>query len=432
MDETTRNIERTELVSRPRWLNEALLFRDTNVIKVITGVRRCGKSSLLELIRRAIESDCAEGSGFAYLNLESKKCSVTSPEELYSFFTEQASTKGRTYIFIDEPQRIKGWEDAVNALRVDLDCDIYLTGSNAYLLSGELATYLSGRYVEVKMLPLAFSEYLDFCSISFSEDSSAAMGPDGAPIAFGDVFRRWLEYGGMPAIATPSVTQAMHSAYMSSLYNTIATRDILNRERVAGGRKVTDPILLSKLTAFLADNIGNTLSANSVASALTTAGTKTTNKTVDSYITALNEAYLFYPASRYDIHGKAVLKTLPKQYVCDLGLRSYIMGYRASDVGRAFENTVYLQLLFLGYSVHVGKLYNVEVDFVAKKDGRVIYLQATDEMYASETREREIKPLLSIRDAHEKAIVVRQGEYPRDINGVRVLTAQEFFVHFAL
>lgn len=420
-------MQNTALVNRQTYLDRILMFRDTDLIKVITGVRRCGKSSLLELAQEKILSEGVKGCSITSLNLESKKCPVTSEDELYAYFRDRMSPEGRTYVFLDEPQRIEGWQTAVNALRVDFDCDIYLTGSNAYLLSSELSTYLSGRYVEVKMLPLAMSEYLDFCGISFGE-SSVAVGADGQVILFDDLLERYLRYGGMPAIASLSTTQEAHSTYMSGLYDAVATRDILNRERNRGQSKVTDAALLKRITSFLADNVGNRLSMKGIADTLTSAGMKTTNKTVNSYVTALNEAYLFYKAERFDLHGREILRTNPKQYIVDLGLRSHLGGYRAHDMGRLFENAVYLQLLYRGWHVHVGQLYGKEVDFVAIKDGRTAYIQVTDEMLSDVTQKRELEPLRSIRDSYEKVVVVRQGRYMPDIEGVKILPARDFFL----
>lgn len=417
-----------DLKDRRLYLERALAFRDTDLVKVVTGVRRCGKSSLLGLVRREIERDASPGAVFLGLNLESKRCGVRTEDDLYGYFRDGASGTGRTYIFIDEPQRVEGWQAAVNAMRVDLDCDIYLTGSNAYLLSSELSTYLSGRYVEVKMLPLSFAEYLEFCGVPLGAGSPVAVGPDGEPLAFDSLLSRYLAYGGMPALASLSTTQELHSAYMSGLYDAVATRDILNRERSLGQSRVTDPSLLERITGFLGDNIGNQLSMKGVADTLSSAGSKTTNKTVDSYVRALNEAYLFYRADRYDLHGRGLLRTSPKQYIVDTGLRSYLAGYRATDLGRVFENAVFLQLLYKGWRVHVGKLYGKEVDFVAVKDGRTVYIQVTDEMYSDATRERELGPLRSIRASYEKAVVVRQGSYEADVDGIRIVGAQEFLL----
>lgn len=417
----------TGLINRQAYLDHILMFRDTDLIKVATGVRRCGKTSLLSLVRDKIAAEGVSDQSIISLNLESRSTPISTEADLYAYFKTKISEDAKTYIFLDEPQRIKGWQDAINAMRVDFDCDIYLTGSNAYLLSSELSTCLSGRYVETKMLPLSLSEYLDFSGLKF-EDSSATMDSTGKVILFDDVLERYLRYGGMPAIASLATTQEIHATYFSGLYDAVVTRDILNRERIKGRSKVTDAALLEKVTSFLADNIGNTLSMKGIADTLTSSGTKTSNKTIDSYVGALNDAYLFYKTSRYDLHGKEILRTNPKQYIVDLGLKSYLNGYRATDMGRLFENAVYLQLLYKGWSVHVGKFYDKEVDFIAVKNGRTVYLQVTDEMLSEATRARELKPLRSIRDAYEKAVVVRQGNYEQDVDGIRLLAAKEFFL----
>ncbi|MBR5260124.1 MAG: ATP-binding protein, partial [Eggerthellaceae bacterium] len=334
---------------------------------------------------------------------------------------------GRTYLFLDEIQRVEGWHDVVNSLRVGFDCDIYLTGSNAFLLSGELATYLSGRYVEVKMLPLSFREYANFCGLHPAEGNSIMLREGGDPVLADDLVMRYLRFGGMPAIASLSTTQAQHEMYLSSLYETVVVRDIFDRERNATERAIRNPDVLRLVCEFLADNVGNTMSANSMASALSQV-TKITDKTVAAYMKALNDAYAFYPAKRYDLHGKAVLRTLPKQYIVDTGLRSYLMGYRDSDVGRVFENSVYLQLVHDGWSVHVGKLYQKEVDFVCLREGEVLYVQVADSMADEATRERELAPLRAITDNHPKWIIVRQGSYPSDVDGIRIVRAADFFL----
>ncbi len=416
------------LVNRETYVERAMLFRDTDLVKVVTGVRRCGKSSLLELVRGRIEAEGVPGRAFVSVNLESRETGISSDDDLYAYVKGRLSAHGRTYVFIDEVQRIEGWHDVVNAMRVDFDCDLYVTGSNAFLLSSELSTYLSGRYVEVKMLPLAFSEYCDFLGLAFREGSSAALDAEGNVVAFDDAFERFLRYGGMPAIASAATTQQAHEQYLSGLYEAVIQRDVLNRERHASERAISDPQLLRTILEYLADTVGNPASVTKMASALTSAGSKTTHATVSSYMRALVDAYIAYPCSRYDIHGRAILKTMPKYYLVDTGLITYLGGYRGGNAGFAFENAVYLQLLYEGWSVHVGKLYGREVDFVATRDGRVLYAQATDEMFASETKERELAPLRSMRDNYEKVVVVRQGTYEADVDGIRIVPARDFFL----
>lgn len=417
----------SELLARPFYLQRALSFRDTDLVKVVTGLRRCGKSSLLALVRESLQAEGLPDSSFVTLNLEDIGLGINTGDDLYDYCKAHLNPTGRTYIFLDEIQRIEGWHDAVNAMRVAFDCDLYVTGSNAFLLSSELSTYLSGRYVEVRMLPLSFEEYVYFCGVKLNARRTAGVTLSGEIVTCDDLMSRYLTYGGMPAIANLDVTQGMHEAYMAGLYDAVVVRDIFDRERHASKRLISSRETFDRLTRFLADNVGNQCSANSIANALESRGARVSRDTVASYLTALTDAYVFYPCERYDIHGKALLRTLPKYFLADVGIRSYLEGYRPSDVGRVFENAVFHELLYRGWSVHVGKLYGKEVDFVAVRDGRVVYLQVTDELFAEETRKRELDPLRSIRDNHEKAVIVRQGTYERDVDGIRILTPSEFF-----
>ncbi len=417
-----------KLIARDRYVKQALLFRDTDLIKVITGVRRCGKSSLLALLRQQLEAENVVHRTFVSLNLESKKVPIASADELYAYCAHQAGAEGKTYFFIDEPQQIEGWEKAVNAVRIDFDCDIYITGSNAFLLSSELSTLLSGRYVEIRMLPLSFGEFLDFNGLQFADNKAVTLDSHGQPVLFDDIFSHYLTYGGFPALASLEMTQEMHAAYISGIYETVVTKDVLNRERIQGRNQVTNADMLRNIVEYLADNVGNILSSTTVANVLTSAGAKTSHVTALSYIRALNEAYLFYRASRYDLHGKELLRTLPKQYIVDLGLRAFLEGYRNTDTGRVFENAVYLQLLYRGYTVHVGKLYSKEIDFIAIKNQERLYIQVTDDLSDEKTREREIEPLLGIRDNFPKLVVTRKKTLLTDIEGIRIVSAQQFFV----
>ena len=252
------------------------------------------------------------------------------------------------------------------------------------------------------------------------------MRTQGDPVLVDDLMERYLIFGGMPALASLETTREQHATYLSSLYETVVVRDVLDRERNASERMIRNPDLLRLICEFLANNVGNEMSAKRMADSLSQT-IKTSDKTVAAYVRALNDAYVFYPARRYDLHGKALLKTLPKQYIVDLGLRSYLNGYRRTDSGYLFENAIYLNLLYRGWTVHVGKLYGKEVDFVCSKEGRVLYVQATDDMTSPQTADRELSSLRSIRDNHEKVVVVRQGRYPADIDGIKVKGVSEFF-----
>lgn len=418
------------LIARKKYLNDALRFRDTDMVKVVTGVRRCGKSSLLQLVRKQIEAEGVPGRGFIDVNLERRGLGIRTDDDLYAYLVAHMSDSGRTYVFLDEVQRISGWHDVVNSIRVEYDCDIYVTGSNAYLLSGQIATYLSGRYVEIAMLPLSFAEYALFCGLDFGANGSAALLGDGSVVTFDDIFRKYMEFGGMPAIASLNVNQAMHAQYMEGVYSTVVVRDVLNRER-NGRWKVADADLLRLTCEYLADTVGRQSSVTKMAGALIAGGRKTTATAVSAYIQALEDAFIVYSCRRYDIHGRALLKTMPKYYLVDTGMRQYLSGYRSSDVGFVFENAVYLQLLYEGWAVHVGKLYRSEVDFVAVKDGRTVYIQVTDEMFDEQTRLRELRPLRDIGDSFEKIVVVRQGDPAGTDDGIQIVRAKDFFLKAA-
>ena len=338
------------------------------------------------------------------------------------------SNKGKTYLFIDEIQRIEGWHDVINSIRVEFNVDIYLTGSNAFLLSSELSTYLSGRYVEIKMLPLSFSEYCNFLGLEFEKDSTIATNSNDRPVVFDDCFKTYLKLGGMPALAMENMNQEMHKQYFSALYEAVIQRDIIGHERHASQHRISDQELLRMLCEYLADTVGNLSAVTKIANTLTSAGRKISHVTVSSYIKALVDAYIVYPCKRFDVHGKELLKTTPKNYLVDLGLISYLNNYRSQNIGFTFENAVYLQLMFKGWSVHVGKLYDKEIDFVALKDGEVMYVQVADEMFMQSTRDRELSPLKSIKDNHKKIVVVRQGEYEHDVDGIEILKPKDFFL----
>lgn len=417
------------LVERRTYTERIMLFQDTDLVKVVTGIRRCGKSSLLQLVQNMLLSKGKYPDQIAAVNLESRKVQISDDRELYGYFKSRANKlDDRLYIFIDEIQRIKGWHDVVNALRVDLDCDIYVTGSNAFLLSSDIATYLSGRYVEVNVLPLAFCEYLDFCGVAFEDGSDAAIALDGRLVTFDNIFERYTHFGGMPALASLKTTQEQQFQYMKSLYDTIMVRDILDRERHASERRISDPDLLRRIADYLADNIGNLLSMNRIAHALVANGEKVSDKTVAAYVKTLQDAYLFYECRRFDLRGKGLLKVNPKTYLSDIGLRRWLLNGRSYDKGRVFENLVYLQLLYEGYTVDVGKLYEKEIDFVAMREDERIYIQVADNIYDEDTLKRELAPLESIRDSYPKRLIVRAGAASQVINGIRVVSARDFFV----
>ena len=422
------------MIVRQKYLDQLKAFQDKDLIKVVTGVRRSGKSTLLDMMQADLRAQGVPDERIISLKMESMEFDhVREYRELYRLIRKKAENVERPYIFLDELQNVEGWERAVNALRVDIDCDLYITGSNAFLLSSELSTLLSGRYVEVEMLPLTFAEYLEFRGAEWFPRSSTQADlvrfQDGSFGTLDHMLAQFRLYGGLPflALSEPDVDQ--HRAYCRSLYETVVVRDILERDRRRDRRSLRSPDLLDRICAFLADNIGNENSTNSMAGALRAGGANASNETVAAYVGALCESYLFYPVSRYDIKGRELLKTGGKHYIVDTGLRSYLDGYRDSDQGRVFENMVYLQLRYDGYEVSIGKLRAGEVDFVASRPGERTYIQVTEDMTAPETMERELAPLRAIRDAYPKMVVAMRGSYPTEVDGIQIVSGVDFLLH---
>jgi len=334
-------MQNTTLKKRDLYLNRMIAFQDTEMIKVMTGIRRCGKSSLMKLMAEHLRESGVQEMQIIEMNFESMRFSEMDARDFYAYVKERILPNRRMYLFFDEVQRIKGWENAVNSFRVDFDCDIYLTGSNAYLLSSELSTYLSGRYVEIKVLPLSFREFLDFHGYVVTERKSPAGGTrrritdaEGEIYEERELFDAYARFGGMPMLADVGLEIDRVMAALDGVYSAAVVNDILERERRKGRKMITDPILLRKIILFLADNIGNNTSATSIGNALVNEGlleggnrkTKPATQTILSYIEALTEAYIFYEIKRFDIKGKEYLRTLGKYYIVDIGLWGDLLG----------------------------------------------------------------------------------------------------------
>ena len=424
------------MILRQKYLDELIRFQDQDLIKVVTGVRRSGKSTLLDMMSEHLRNQGVPEKRLLTFKMESMEYDGLSDyRDLHALVLERINNVERPYLFFDELQDIEGWERAINSLRVDIDCDIYITGSNAYLLSSELSTFLSGRYVEIEMLPLTFAEYLLFRDMAwFAKDSNQAdlvQGRDGKLSTLGSILIQYRQYGGLPLLALSEPNQDSHRAYCKSLYDTVIVRDILERDKRQNRRSITSQNLLERVCSFLADYIGNENSINSIAGTLRHQGSKTANDTIDAYIGALCETYLLYSVQRYDIKGKELLKTLGKNYIVDTGIRNYLQGYRDSDQGRVLENIIYLQLRFDGYDVAIGKLRSSEVDFVATRKDEKVYIQVTEDMRDATVMERELSPLRKIADAYPKMVVVSEGSYPTNIDGIRIVSAVDFLLHRA-
>lgn len=427
-------IESHELKKRDRYLEKLIGFQDTEPVKVITGIRRCGKSSLLKLMVAHLKESGVTPEQIVEMNFESHDFRKMASDDVYEYVKERTVPGKRMYLFFDELQRIETWEDAVNAFRVDLNCDIYVTGSNSYLLSSEYSTYLSGRCVEIKLLPLSFREFLYFHDFEVRETQSALGGlrrqifdKNGERYELWEAFDAFMRFGGMPGIADVGLDQEKALTLLDGIYSTVVVRDILEREKRRGQRQITDPVLLRKITLFLADNIGSSTSISSIGNTLMNEGLLEDGKrkgtpsahTVQAYVNALMESYFFYEIKRFDIKGKEYLRTLGKYYIVDIGLRNYLLGFRNRDSGHAIENIVYFELLRRGYDVAIGKIDNAEVDFIATSAEDKRYIQVTESMQSEDVRKRELAPLQKIRDNYEKIVLSLEPGLDVSYDGIK-------------
>lgn len=432
-----------ELKQRDLYVNKLIAFQDTEPVKVITGIRRCGKSSVLMLMQQhLLESGIAEEQIVA-MNFESHEFKDMTANSFYDFVKGKSIPGKRMYLFFDEVQRIAAWEETVNAFRVDLDCDIYITGSNAYLLSSEYSTYLSGRCVEIKMLPLSFREFLDFHGFTLKEIANAlgvtrrlAYDEQGERYELRELFEAYLRYGGMPGIADVGLDQEKVLTLLDGIYSTVVIRDILEREKRRGQQRITDSALLRKIILFLADNIGSSVSLSSIGNTLVSEGLLEDGRrkgapsvhTIQAYVNALLEAYFFYDIKRFDIKGKEYLRTLGKYYIVDVGLRNYLLGFRNRDTGHVLENVVYFELLRRGYDVAIGKIDNREVDFIATKADEKLYIQVTESMLSEDVRKRELDPLKRIRDNFEKIVLSLEPGIETSYEGIKSLNLIDWMI----
>ena len=429
-------IDTHDLKSRDHYLNKLIAFRDTEPVKVVTGIRRCGKSSLLKLMVQHLKDTGIEEDQIVEINFESYEFKKMNADDFYHYVKERVLPGKRMYLFFDELQRIDRWEDTVNSFRVDFNCDIYITGSNAYLLSSEYSTYLSGRCVEIKMLPLSFREFIDFHGFEVKEVKSALGGTkkvvfhkSGDRYELREIFDAYMRFGGMPGIADVGLDQEKAMVLLDGIYSTVVVRDILEREKRRGQKQITDPVLLRKIILFLADNIGSTVSVSSIGNTLVNEGLLEGGKrkgipsthTVQAYVSALMESYFFYDIKRFDIKGKEYLRTLGKFYIVDMGLRNYLLGFRNRDSGHAIENVVYFELLRRGYDVAIGKVDTAEVDFIATKTDEKLYVQVTESMVSEEVRRRELAPLQKIRDNYEKIVLSMDTGLDSSYDGIKSL-----------
>ena len=400
----------SKLINRPEYLAQLIQNRDVDLVKIVTGIRRCGKSSLLDLFHQYLSDSGVPEMNIIHMNLESLRYrNLTDYLAFYDYVSERIPRAEKTYLIFDELQAVKHWEKAIESFRLDFDVDIYITGSNAYLLSTEFSTLLSGRYVEIRMLPLSFKEFLTF----YDFESSITME---------EKFQKYLQFGGMPILREYQFHEARSNQALEGIYSTVVLRDILQRNNGS------DQAMLQKIMLFLCSNIGSITSPNSIGNVLSNEGDikggkgkNIAGKTVDKYISMLCSAFVFYSVGRYDVKGKQLLKTLKKNYIIDMGFRNMLLGYRDADRGHIIENIVFLELLRRDYRVYIGKVGETEVDFVAEKPNDKLYIQVTESMLAPETRERELRPLRLIPDNYEKIVLSMDRNYITSYDGIKSL-----------
>ncbi len=390
------------MIIRNEYLNKMIDAKDTEFIKVITGLRRSGKSTLLLMFKDYLLKQGIKEDRIVYLNFESAKYDdIKDYKDLYTFI-ESKIKKQKVYLLLDEIQNVDKWEKAINSFKVDFDVDIYLTGSNAYLLSSELATMLSGRYIEIKMYPLSFKEYLEFNNYNKDDIENK--------------FNEYLKYGGLPAITLIKDNNELVLSYLNDIYNTIVKKDIIDRN------KIKDPALLENIIKYLVSNIGSSISSTKISDYLNSNKIveKSNHQTIDNYLNMLEKSFIMYKADRTDIKSKSILKTLGKYYIADMGIRNIILGFRNIDEGHLLENVVYLELLRRGYKVNIGKTTSYEINFVAENPNDIKYYQVTKSMVSDEVRDRELRSLESIDDNYEKTILTMDKSINNDYNGIKV------------
>ena len=393
------------MIKRNLYLEEIKKYINKPIIKVITGMRRSGKSMILKLIQEELQNIGIVKENIIYMNFESLTfMDIKDFEALYKHIIEKTSDKkGKIYILLDEIQEVKGWEKAINSFLVDLDVDIYITGSNANLLSSELATYIAGRYVEIKIYPLSFQEYIDFVSENNKEN----------PLSLDEYFSQYMNFGGLPGIHIFNYNKEEIYQYLVDVYNSILLRDVIARNNIR------DIELLERVVLYIMDNIGNTFSAKSISDFLKNQGRKLSVETIYNYLKALENAFIISKVQRYDIKGKNILETQEKYYLSDLGFRHAKLGYQSNDISGYLENIVFLELLRRKYKVNIGKQNNKEIDFVANLRGENLYLQVTYLLASEETIEREFTPLKSIKDNYSKLVLSMDNLPESNVEGIK-------------
>ena len=386
------------MIERKQYLDKLIALKDKQLIKVITGIRRCGKSTLFKLYQDYLLKNGISKEQIQMINFEDAiNEDLQDYKKLYKHILDNSVKDKKNYIFLDEIQNVPQFQKTVDSLYIKDNFDIYITGSNAYLLSGELATLLSGRYIEIQMLPLSFKEYIS----SFEGNTNTQQ-----------LFAKYLENGSFPYILQIQNELNVKKDYLKAILDSILIKDVIARNKISNVDE------LHRVLRFMFDNIGNVCSIKKISDTMTSAGFKIVPKTVEKYIISLVESFVLYPVSRYDIKGKQYLQSGEKYYIADTGLRNTLLN-KNSDIGRLIENTVYLELIRRGYQVFIGKTNTTEVDFVANKDNETVYFQVAQTILAEETLNRELKPLQNIKDNYPKYLLTLDYLPQTDYNGIK-------------
>ena len=397
MNKNQINKIESQKILREEYFERLRNLKHKKLIKIVTGIRRCGKSTVLDMFKEELLSNGVEENQIIFINFEDyENKSLRNPESLYDYIKQRLTSK-MNYIFLDEIQRVEDFPEVVDSLYIKDNVDLYLTGSNSSLLSSEIATLISGRYVEIKMLPFSFKEFVK--ATNQTENLSSA-------------YRQYVETSSFPYVLELLQTPQEITAYLEGIYNTILVKDIIDRKKIA------DSNVLKSVTQFLFDNIGSELSSKKIADTLTSNGRKSDSKTIEKYVTSLEESFIVYRANRYNIKGKEYLKSLEKYYIADIGLRNFMLGKKSMDVGHILENVIYLELIRRGYSVYIGKIDDMEIDFVAQNQHGNTYIQVAATVRDENTLKRELRSLQAVKDNYPKMLLTLDDDPEADYDGI--------------
>lgn len=397
------------MLKRDKYLDQLIEVKDLNLIKVITGVRRCGKSTLLLQYKDYLLENGIKDSDILYMSFESAEWyEIKDYKDLYNYIKSKYHNR-KVYLLLDEVQNVEDWEKAVNSLLVDINCDIYITGSNAYLLSSELTTLLAGRVYIINMYPFSFSEYLQINDNSNSQDKY-------------QLFNDYLKYGGMPMLINMKDNERLKTNYLADI------KDVVLKKYIIARNKIKDVVFLDNLLRYMSTVIGTLINPSSISDFMKKNGSNIDNETVDKYLKMIENAYFIYRVPRYELKGKQLLKTQGKYYFVDNGLKNVLAGFSSYDTGSSYENIVYMELLRRGYEVYVGKYNDLEIDFVAVSPNEKIYYQVTRSLLSGDVENREKKSLLTINDNYKKVILTMDMAYNKIIEGIEVKNIVDFLL----